>query len=79
MSSQIENGQWRCSICHMTFSTVVLADSCEKSHKILYVPMKREELNLLIQFIFTGGQSPLPEELVKNLMEFTKVRPVSHE
>jgi hypothetical protein len=78
MSSQIKEGQWRCSICHMTYSTVVLADSCEKSHKILYVPMNREDLNLLIQFIFTGGQSSLPERLVKTLLEFTKVKDRNH-
>ena len=74
MSYQDNEGRWRCSVCRLTYASATLAGSCEKAHDLIYVPMKRTDIDKLIQFIFTGGQSPLPEELVKSLMSFTRVK-----
>jgi|WetSurMetagenome_2_1015567.scaffolds.fasta_scaffold305718_3 hypothetical protein len=74
MSFQDSEGRWRCSICKLVYPSATLASSCEKAHDIIYVPMKRTDIDKLVQFIFTGGESPLPEDLVKSLMLFTKVK-----
>jgi hypothetical protein len=65
-----------CSICSKRYNRLVLADSCEKSHNTIYVPLQRADINLLIQFIFTGDQSLLPklEGTIKTLMQYTKVK-----
>jgi hypothetical protein len=74
MSYQDNEGRWHCSICRLVYPSAVLAGSCEKAHDLIYVPMKRTDLVKLVQFIFTGGETPLPEELVKSLMSFTQVK-----
>jgi hypothetical protein len=76
MATKEANGKFSCPICHIQYDRLVLADTCEKTHKTIYVPMQRTDINLLIQFLFTDDRSLLPklEGLVKTLMQYTKVR-----
>ena len=78
MAIKEEDGQFSCPTCFKKFNRLVLADSCEKSHNTIYVPMQRSDIDKLIQFIFTGDQRLLKDmqPLVKTLMKYTKVKEV---
>jgi hypothetical protein len=63
---------YRCSLCQKVHSTSLLADGCEQSHKVLYVPMTKEDLNAILNFIYTGEQKLLTPDLVKKLEQYRK-------
>jgi hypothetical protein len=63
---------YRCSLCQTAHSTALLADACEQSHSVIYVPMTKEDLNSLMQFIYTGEQKVLNEDLVRKLEQYRK-------
>ncbi len=65
-------GKYKCKICYEEFDRLLMADSCEKSHEIIYVPLYRSDLARLIQFIFTGDKSLITERLGKTLMKYKK-------
>jgi hypothetical protein len=74
MSTQINDNTWECSICHKHWDRVLYADACEKSHEIIYVPMKREEIQYFVQYIFTGNQELLDkcQTIITNLMKLVR-------
>jgi hypothetical protein len=67
---RLDDGIYRCNFCKKGYTQVLMAESCEKSHKILYVPATREDIAKLVQFIFTKEDKILPEKLVQTLMLF---------
>lgn len=59
-----------CSVCGESYNRELYALSCEKGHDIVYVPIKREDLFRLIQFIYVKDDSLLTESLVKTLQKY---------
>jgi hypothetical protein len=76
MATKHNDNDYSCPICYKHYNRLVLADSCEKTHNTIYVPLQRADINLLIQFLFTDDRSLLPEleGVVKTLMQYTKVK-----
>lgn len=76
MATKHNDNDFSCPICHKHFNRLTLADSCEKAHNTIYVPLQRADINLLIQFLFTDDRSLLPllEGTVKTLMQYTRVK-----
>ena len=70
MAIKTLNG-YRCSYCNREFPSQVLADSCRDAHEIIYLPITKEDLNRLLQFIRLniGGEYSelLTESLIKSL------------
>lgn len=62
----------RCYYCGKYYRTPEKARECENSHDVVFVPMLREDLNRLINFIATGDRGLLTERLSRTL--FRKVR-----
>lgn len=48
------------------------ADACRNSHEIIYVPMTATELNRLINGLFFGDLSVVPESLLDTLRKIQK-------
>ena len=71
MVKKVEGG-YQCSICSMLHDRDVYAVACEKSHEIIYVPINREDLFKLIQFLYTRDDSLLSESLIKTLQKYSK-------
>lgn len=72
MVVQIETGEYKCSICGELYSRDTLALSCEQSHDIVYIPLKRQDLYQLLNFIYTRDNSLLSPSLVNTLRKYSK-------
>ena len=59
MSRFISAGIYACSYCGKRYNTVLYADGCEKAHKLIYIPIPIEDLQALVQFIYTGDKTIL--------------------
>lgn len=60
----------RCNICSKEYESIKERDECTASHEIIYVPLTREELNRLTNFIMIGERKLISESLVKKLFKF---------
>jgi len=72
-----ENGKeiYSCSICGRKFGgNVLMAESCEKTHDILYLKVKPADVKRLVQYIYTtnGDKNLLTEELMNELMKVAR-------
>lgn len=65
------NTGWKCNICGMEHARDIDALSCEQSHEVIYVPIKREDLFRLVQFLYTGDMSLITEELMSTLRKYS--------
>lgn len=74
MAKRLTNGRYECSYCGKNFETVLKADGCEKSHELIYVPLKKTDLMRLIQFLYTKEEKLLTEELVRTLTKYARVK-----
>jgi hypothetical protein len=71
MVKKVEGG-YKCAICGMLHDRDTLAVACEKSHEIIYIPINRQDLFKLIQFIYTKDSDLLSESLVQTLQKYSK-------
>jgi hypothetical protein len=75
MTIKLEDGTFECSICHTNYGgNVLYADACEKSHDIIYVPMKKEEIRYFIQYLFTGERKMLEkcQGVIETMMKLVR-------
>lgn len=61
-----------CFYCQKYFDDPAKARACENEHDVVYVPILREDLNRLINFIATGDRNLLSERLSKTLFRYTR-------
>lgn len=64
-----------CSICLKEYKTIEAAFACKIGHELIYVPLTKEDLGRLIQFLYTKNEEILTESLVKTLQKYNKIRP----
>lgn len=62
-----KNENWLCSYCKKSYSRQEEADRCRESHDLVYVALPIEDLNRLIQFLFTREEKLLKESIVNSL------------
>lgn len=74
MAKKLSNNRYECSYCGNNFETVLKADSCEKSHELVYVPLKKSELMKLIQFLYTREEKLLSSNLVETLTKYARIK-----
>lgn len=73
MAKQTIDGKWICSICKKEFPRDIDAVAHEKKHEIIYVPLSRDDLFKLVQFLFSvRDESLLTPSLIKTLKKYTK-------
>lgn len=59
---------YSCITCRREFGgNILMAESCEKTHNIVYIRAKPQDIKLLMQYIYTtdGDKRLLSEELMK--------------
>jgi len=66
------NKKFQCIICKELYPIEGEALSCEQSHDIIYVPLDREDLYKLIQFIYSGDISLISDRLKTRLLKYRK-------
>jgi hypothetical protein len=64
--------QFQCKVCKEIYETENRARDCEKAHDTVYIPFSREELFRLVQYIYSGDQSVIPESLTKKLIQYKR-------
>ena len=74
MAKKLPNGRYECTFCHKDFETVAKADGCEMAHQIIYVPIKKEDLMRLIQFLYTREEKLLTDSLVNTLTKYARAK-----
>jgi len=65
----------RCFYCGKLYTTEQKARECENKHDIVFVPILREDLNRLVNFIATGDRSLLTERLSRLLFKYFRAKP----
>jgi len=61
-----------CFYCEKWYADPEDARKCENEHDVLFVPILREDLNRLLNFIATGDRTLLTERLSKTLFRYTR-------
>ena len=69
MAIKQEDG-YACSVCGKLYPDPTKADSCRDSHEIVYIPLRRSDLNRLLNFIYLRDESLLTESLVETLRKY---------
>jgi hypothetical protein len=62
----------RCFYCDKYYPDKEKARECENNHDVLFVPILREDLNRLLNFIATGDRDLLTERLSKVLFRYVR-------
>ncbi len=62
----------RCFYCGKYYKTPEKARECENSHDVVFVPILREDLNRLINFIATGDYALLTDRLSRTLFRYVR-------
>ena len=69
-----EQTEWRCSICGKSYNRLLYKVNCEKSHSAYMVPLMREDISKLLQFIYQHYDPDEDQILPERLMNiFTKI------
>lgn len=63
-----------CGYCNKKYKTQPEADGCKESHKLIYVPISREDLNRLVNFIYLKEDKLLTNSLVETIVKYSKSR-----
>jgi hypothetical protein len=71
MAKKVPNG-YMCLFCETVYPTLAKADSCRDSHEIIYVPMTVTELNRLINGLFIGDVTIVPDSLLDTLRKIQR-------
>lgn len=56
---------FQCSYCRSTYKEEGLAEACWDGHGIIYLPIAKDDLNKLLNFIYVGNRTVLSENLLE--------------
>lgn len=71
MANKIKDG-YECGYCHKFYTSPVEADACKEAHKLIYVALSKEDLQRLLQFIYSKEDDVLGETIVDRLQSYLK-------
>lgn len=66
------SGGYKCGYCKKLYPNQVEADGCKSSHNLIYVALSMEDLNRIIQFMYTKDDDLLGENLVQTLQSYLR-------
>ena len=73
MAIKLKNNTWKCTHCEQTFPRATLADAHrDTEHDIIYFPISREDLNKLLQFVFSKDDRILSKAFVRTLQLYNR-------
>lgn len=61
-----------CFYCRKWYANPDKARECENEHDVIFVPILKEDLNRLLNFIATGDRTLLTERLSRTLFRYTR-------
>lgn len=72
MAKKLGEAQYKCKYCGKIYYNELLATTCEQAHDIVYVPLTREDIQRLMQFMVTGEPGLLTKSLVNTLRKYSR-------
>lgn len=63
---------YSCGYCGKHFTDPVECDAHKEEHKLIYLPISREDLSRLVNFIYTKEEKLLGDDLVDRLQNYLK-------
>jgi hypothetical protein len=66
------DGKYLCGYCYKPYAKIDQAETCKESHNLIYLAISQEDLNRLVNFIYTKEESLLGETLVDRLQSYLK-------
>ncbi len=73
MLKPIKQGRfWRCAYCEAEHPEEDAAQKCVASHDLILVPISKEDLNRLIQFIYIQEPKLITSALVHTLQKYSQ-------
>jgi hypothetical protein len=72
MAKTLIDGGFACSICGARYASVQHADACRDTHDLLYIPISKAELNLLLNAIYTDNAKLVPMHLILTLQKYAR-------
>ena len=74
MAINLHNGQWACSVCGSKWGGALQADSCRDAHEMLYIPMSKNDFNMLVHAIGFGDVSVIPDTLRETIRKYQRIQ-----
>jgi len=70
--------EFECSICHKKYNRMLYKVSCEQSHRVIYVPVYKEDVVRLMEFIyhayvFADIEKEIPVRLMKTFQKIVSL------
>ena len=62
---------WQCSYCEAEYPEKDKAQKCVASHNLILVPIAKEDLSRLLQFIFTHEEKLLSSSLIRIIQKYS--------
>jgi hypothetical protein len=72
MAKKRIDGIFECTVCGKGYYSAQHADACRDAHDLLYIPISRSDLNLLINAIYADNSKLIPEKVVNTLQRYAK-------
>lgn len=70
MPTYQEGVGWKCNTCGLVYQREPYAYGCEQSHDTIYIKLHRDDLQRLIQFLYTGDTELISKRLMKTLLKY---------
>lgn len=75
MAIKLSNGKFRCMFCNFTDNSAIIVDAHrDKEHDFVLVPLLREDIVRLQQFIMTKDEKLITERLWNTIRTYAKFR-----
>ncbi len=73
MAKKLSNGRFACTVCGKSnFTSPQHADACRDSHNILYIPIEKSDLNLLINAIILENFNLVPQNVLNTFRRYAQ-------
>ena len=73
MAFKTKDGKYQCSYCLKKYDDPVKADACREEHDLIYLPLTREDIFALANFLHSKNEKDLTESAVRQLLKYRRL------
>jgi hypothetical protein len=68
----VEVKVYKCPICKKPFAKYQEAYSCFIEHDVIFVPLRRSDLMVLVQWVMNNATENIPDTLIDSLLLYSR-------